>query len=247
MIRSVLVLTALFALQANCEKPVEKEQVSANNNSRAVKIQRNETADQEKSNVSDEKELLAKRFEQNDPDTAALIRAPESTIERISTPFLKNGRIYKVSKFAPTRPINLFVGLDDKDFAVKLNANESGYFELADKAGLNMTNAENRIAYVLVFLKTVVKKNRRLEVLDSVSQIKERPNLDAEKQKEFQAFIMQFESVVKPPKSIDGGIVELFAVKDQDLVKMSAAVSVGGKIEIKETVLEKDLLIPYAM
>lgn len=247
MIRSVLILTVVLALQANCEKPSEETKGSVNINSAVVKTQPTTKADQEKPKVSDEKELLAKRFEQKDPDTAAIIRAPETKIDRIPTPFLKNGRIYKVSRFAPTRPINIFVGVDDKDLAIKLNANEVGYFELADKAGLNISNGESRIAYVLVFLETVVKKNNRLEVIDSIGQVKERPNLDAEKQKEFQAFVKQFESIVKPPKSIESGIVELYAVKGQDLVKMSASVSVGGKIDIKETILEKDLLIPYAM
>ncbi len=247
MIRSILVLTAVFALQANCEKPAENSNLSANVNSATAKTQPDIKADQEKPNVSDEKELLAKRFERDDPDTAALLRAPETKIERVATPFLKNGRIYRVSKFAPTRPIVLFVGLDDKDFAVKLNANEAGYFELADKAGLNIQNNESRVAYVLVFLETVVKKNKRLQILESASQIKERPNLDAKKKKEFQEFLAKYESTVKPPKSGDGGIVDIFAVKEQDLVKLSATVSVGGKIDIKETILEKDILIPYAM
>ena len=248
MIRSILILATAIAIQGNCGKPNDKTNAAAvNTNSVVIKVQPSIKAEQEKFNVSDDKELLAKRFENKDPDTAVIIRDPKSKIERVSTPFLKNGRIYKVSKFAPTRPVIIFLGVDDKELAVKLNANEAGYFELADKGGLNIANGDARIAYVLVFLETVIKKNGRLQVLDNIGQIKPRPNLDAEKQKEFAAFTAKFESIVKPPKSVEGGTVELYVVKDQDLVKMSATVSVGGKIDIKETVLEKDLLIPYAM
>ncbi len=248
MTRSILILCTVFALQANCETPVENTARAVNSNSASVKIlpATDKRADQEKVNVSDEKELLAKRFERDDPDTAALIMAADSTVERIATPFLNNGRIYKISKFAPSRAIIVYVGLDPKDFQVKLNANEDGYFELAERAGLNITKNENRISYVTTFLETVESKNKRLRVIESVDDIERRPNLDQQKQEEFEAFREKYGKVIKAPET-KGDAVELFAVKGQDLVKATATISVAGKIALQETVLEQDLLIPYAM
>ena len=263
MINSILCFALLLFLQNGCGKAEIKNSNQTNataQNSQMVSVNSVQNKEmlltQEKKKVdeiveekADDKELLARRVEKIDTNSASVIRSADSKIEQLSTPFFRVGKIYRVSKFLPTRPLVIFIGVDDKDFTVVLNANREGYFELAEKAGLLLERRDVRLDYIRTYLETVESKDKRLQILQSVSDIKERPNLDEAEQKEFAEFQAKYEKTIQPPQineSIPYKAI-FFVVKGQDLVRLDITLMPDGKITPEETVLEKNLLIPYAL
>ncbi|MBC7797372.1 MAG: hypothetical protein H7Z37_10905 [Pyrinomonadaceae bacterium] len=193
-------------------------------------------------------EKLAQRVEKVDENIAKLVRDEKSKIERIATPFFKNGAIYKVEKFAPSRPIITFIGCDDKDFTVTLNANPEGYFDLATKSGLNLGSKDLRLNYILTFFATT-KGAERFQVVEKIDDIKQRPNLDETNVKKFKEFRDKYAKTIAAPTVSDNTPhrAVIFAVKGQSLIKIDAVLSPDGKINLQETTLEKELLIPYSL
>lgn len=204
---------------------------------------------QEEKQVSDNREILAKRVEGVDAETAQSIRDPKTEITKISTPFFPGGRILRASSFAPTHPIISYIGIDDKNFTVILNANPEGFFELAEKADAALEKKDMRLAYCKVFLETVLAANKRLQILESVNDIEKRPNLSEEEEKQFEEFKTKYQKIITAPQMSDAvpSKAVFFVVKKQDLVRLDLTVSLNGKIDLQEKVLEKELLIPYSL
>lgn len=193
-----------------------------------------------------DKQILAKRVESIDPAVSAIISDKVSQVQQIKTPFLKNGVIHKVSKFAPTRPIVIYVGTIEPDFTSIISAEPEKYFEFIRRSGLVDTSNELRISYLLNFL-DVTNSGKRLQVLNSVDDIKERPNLSDVQKTQFNEFREKFRPVIAAPKQSADGSYIVYAVKGQDLVQLNLTIKEDKSIERKETVLEKNLLIPYSL
>ena len=199
--------------------------------------------------MANEKAALARRVAKIDARTAEVIRSASSEITVLPTPFLRTGKIYRVAKFLPTRPLILFIGADDQNFTIVLNANPQGYFALAKNAGLLLQKPEERLDYVTTYLTTVESPNQRLQILHSVKELKSRPNLNATEKIAFAKFQSQYEKTIMAP-IINNTIpyqAIIFAIKNQDLLRLNVTLSADGKITFTETVIEKNLLIPYAM
>ena len=193
-----------------------------------------------------DKETLAKRVESLDPTVSEIIKAENSQIQEVAAAFLRDGKIYKVSKFAPTRPIIIFVGVVGEETTYLIGDVEK-YFDFVKKAEVLLSSEELRKNYLLNFLEVTESQNERLQILESITEIKPRPNLkDAQKQK-FEDFQDKYKLTVQPPKSYENGIFKIFAVKGQNLIRFDMAILQDGVIEKKETVLESDILIPYAL
>jgi len=208
-----------------------------------------ETVITEKKKVSDEKETLAKRFDRADPDTAAIIRSDETEVTDISAPFLRSGRVYRLQKFSKTRPIVIYVGIDEKEFSTVLSGNQDGFVQLLANAGVKMDSPDLRIAVSKAYLETTKSSDERLQVVSDVQEISPRPNLDEKQKKDFEAFIAKYAKIVAAPKCGDAVPYEciVFAVHDQDLAEIELKLFPDGKIQRKEALLEKGLLIPYAL
>ena len=193
-----------------------------------------------------DKETLAKRVEPLDAIASQIIGAENSEIQEIDSSFLRDGKIYKVSKFAPTRRIIIYVGIVGNDYTALIGDAEK-YFEFVKKGGFAAAGGDLRKAYVLNFLKVTKSGGKRLQILESISDIKTRPNQTEDQKQAFAEFEEKYESVIKPPKQSDETTYKVFAVYNQDLVQFELTVAPDGKIETKETVLERNLPIPYAI
>ncbi len=194
-----------------------------------------------------DKETLAKRVEPVDENAAQIIRAENTQIQQTETPFLRSGEIYKVSKFAPTRPLTLFVGTSGDNYTALIGGDAEKYFEFVKKAGVTLDGGEMRKIYLLNFLEVTKPGGKRLQILESVEDLRQRPNLKDEDKQKFVEFREKYESVIRPIKQVENGSYEVYAVKDQDLVRLNLTVKPDGLVEKQETVLERNLLIPYAM
>ena len=197
-----------------------------------------------------EKEVLAGRIEATDAPTAAIVRDEQAVIDQLSATFLRGGAIYRVEKFAPTRPIMLYIGCSgEKDNCTVLNADEKAFYELAGRAGLLLDDRARQIAYAEAFLKIVFSPVDRLQILNSIKDLKERPNMEEADKKRYAEILKQYQKIVVAPSATGGtaSVCTFFAVKNQDLVRLDLTVMPDGKIKTKESVLESNLPIPYAL
>ena len=195
------------------------------------------------------KQKLAQRVEKIEPSLAAFILDENSELERVAAPFFKTAAIYKAQGFEPTRPQILFVGCDDTDFCAILNANPKGFFELAQKSPPDLGKKELRLDYLDFFFTVTNPNDERLLLLDGADDIKPRPNLSATETQQFKQFHDKYQKIIHAPTVSDNSPYKavIFAVKGQNLIRIDAILTNDGKINLSETVLEKDLLIPYAL
>lgn len=194
-----------------------------------------------------EKETLAKRVEPLDATVSQIIRDEAAKIETMATPFLRDGKIHKVSKFAPTRLIVIYIGIVGDDFTRLIGGDAERYFEFIGKAGVNLNNDESRRAYLLNYLEVTKAGSERLQILESVENVKMRPNLNDEQKRRFAEFQEKYRSVIKPPKQNEQGVYQIFVIRGQNLVRFDLTIKENDSIEERQTVLEKDILIPYAL
>ena len=193
-----------------------------------------------------DKETLAKRVEPLDQTVSQIIRAENATIQEVAAPFLREGKIYKISKFAPTRPIIIFVGVvgDDSTYLI---GDAKKYFEFVKKSGIALNSDELRKDYLLNFLEVTEAENERLQILESVADIKPRPNLNDDQKRQFAEFQEKYKSIIQPLKQGEEKTYKMYAIKEQNLVQMDLTIKEDDTIEVRETVLESNLLIPYAI
>ncbi len=229
-------LTLALCFQQNCNTV----QLNSPN-----QIKPTPTPKQEKKNVMD-KESLAKKIESIDANTATIIRDANTKIEQISTSFLQSGEIFVATKFAPSRLIQIYIGKND-DAVFLIGGNAEKYFEFIEKAKLSLNNSETRIAYLNNFLQITEAGKGRFQILESIADIKIRPNLSDENKQKFVAFQAKFKSIITPIKEIGDNKFAVFIIIRQDLVKLELSIKSDNKIERKDEILEKDLLIPYAL
>lgn len=203
------------------------------------------TPKQEKKNVM-EKEVLAKNFEAIDENTAKIIRDTQTNIKEIPVSFLQNGEIIVAEKFAPSNLIQIYIGKSDDDVFL-IGGDAEKYYQFIEKAKLSLNNSENRIAYLKNFLQITEAGKGRFQILDSIDEIKMRPNLSDENKQKFAQFQEKFKSVIVAPKETSDFKYAIFAIIGQNLVKLNLSIKPDNKIERTDEILEKDLLIPYSL
>lgn len=193
-----------------------------------------------------EKEVLAKNFEAIDENTAKIIRDTQTNIKEIPVSFLQNGEIIVAEKFAPSNLIQIYIGKSDDDVFL-IGGDAEKYYQFIEKAKLSLNNSENRIAYLKNFLQITEAGKGRFQILDSIDEIKMRPNLSDENKQKFAQFQEKFKSVIVAPKETSDFKYAIFAIIGQNLVKLNLSIKPDNKIERTDEILEKDLLIPYSL
>jgi len=200
---------------------------------------------QEHSTMID-KEKLAQRLEPIGKDAALLVRRDDTTVEQFDTPFWANGAVYRVTHLARYNPVVFTVGCA-ADLTVMLPRNPKGFMELAAKTGLRLNSAENRIAYVRVFLESTRDFRKRFQIVGKFGEIQLIAKPSPEETNRYKELQNKFDSVIKAPAVGDGPPweVTLFALIGQDLAQLKAKLFPDGKLDVSESTLEKDLPIAY--
>lgn len=239
MLKFLFAVVLSFTIQNSCANSANKIKEDTGN------IKTLPSATKEKDIVMDKKEL-AERVSRIDKETSEIIIDEESEIQTVDTPFLKDGKIYKVVIFAPTNLIEIYIGVVGKDFTALIGGDEDKYFEFAEKGEINIQNNQLRIAYLVSFLEITKTDGERFQIIDSISDIEKRPNLSEEQEQKFIEFQDKYKSIINPPKQLDSGNYKVFVIKGQDLVEYELTITEDNLIKAKDSILEKDLLIPYA-
>lgn len=191
-----------------------------------------------------EKEELAGLLESSHPDIAAIVRDPASKIEPFG-PTLPLGAVYRVSKFAPTRMIIHYVGVVSQGDAIVLTGDADAFARFASKSGVSLTRSEDKLEYGRAYL-TIANGSKRLQILNSIDDIKPRPGLNEAQTAQFQQFVAKYSSRIEAPSCI-GSSCNYYVIQGQDLVLASLTIDADGTVRPDGSILESNLLIPYAM
>jgi hypothetical protein len=196
------------------------------------------------------KEELARIFSKTDLSMSSFFRMDGVVAEALATPFLVNGGIARVINRATRVPRPTYVGFAGHEYAEFLPGHRDAFARLVSKAGINIANDELRAGLIRTFLETTAKQPSRFFLLTSADEIQARPGLTPEEQGAFAEFIARYKNVIAAPplQAADGKWSTVrYAIVDRDLVEFEVSLSPNGAVDVKETVLEKDLLIPYVM
>ncbi len=245
MLKFIFAVILSFIIQNSCINSASKiKNDKKMEDVNVVKTSPNST--KEKDKVIKKKEL-AKRVSQLDEEVSKIIIEEDSEIQTVDTPFLKQGNIYKVVKFAPTHLIEIYIGVVGEDFTALIGDDEDKYFEFINKAETILQTDQIRISYLVSFLEVTKSQGERFQIINSVSDIKERPNLSEEQKQKFSEFQDKYKSVINLPKLVDFSNYKIFVIKGQNLAEYELTITENNLIKAKETILETDLLIPYAL
>ncbi len=191
-----------------------------------------------------EKEALAALLEATNPEIANIVRDPASKVEPFG-PSLPLGVVYRVSKFAPTRMIVHFIGVVSQGDAIVLTGEPRKYAEFAERCGISVNRSEDKLEYGRAYL-AISAGSKRLQILNSVDDIKPRPGLDESQTAQFQDFVAKYSSKIIAP-SCNGSACFFYAISGQDLVLIQLTVETNEAIMPDISVFESNLLIPYAL
>jgi len=192
-----------------------------------------------------ERESLARRVESLSKELAEMIRAKESRIEQADTPFFEKGSIYFVIYLGEYRPTGFSVGCADPDFTVLLANNRDGFIRLAKEANVRLESANDAIRYVTCLLETTRDFARRFQVIRRFDDIELIPKASSDEQAEYKQLREKYGAVIHAPKvtSAQSWKVELFALREQKLIRFEIKVEPNGEVEIAEVPLEENLPI----
>lgn len=246
LVKLLLCLSLAFFFQQGCETVKTQSTNQKLETKSAQQIKATPTPKREKKSMND-KESLAKGIEAINPSMAEIIRSEKSKIATLETSFLRDGEIYLVKKFSPTRMIQIYIGTSDEQTFL-IGGEAERYYEFIEKAKPILDRDELRIAYLKNFLQVTKTGKGRFKIVESVDEIKERPNLKDQQKQEFAKFIEKYKHIIKPPQQTNNeSKYEFFVIKDQSLVKLTLKIIDGYKVEQSEEVLEEKLLIPYTI
>jgi len=193
-----------------------------------------------------DKETLAKRVETISEELGGIVRSDATTVEKIETPFLRNGAIYRVAHLGKYRPMGFTVGIAEPDFTVLLPLNPKGFMELKEKAQIELSDsADERLKYVISFLEATRSFSQKFQILHKFDDIDLIPKPSDEEMEGYEKLKGKYVKLIEPPHFADDSKVVVFAIKQQSLVKIEGAVASNGDIKTSEDVLEPKLPIPF--
>lgn len=194
-----------------------------------------------------DKNQLASRLRATDGLSADFVAAPEAELAAVPTPFFKKGGIVRVQRNLPSHPVLLFVGYSET-LVTALTGSPDAFPALAAKAGLTLAGPEQRVAYVRAYFETTRVMSKRFVIVDAVGEIKPRPNLSNEDRARFDEIQRKHAATVKPVSLSGQGPWKgtVFALKAQNLVRLDVELGDKGEMNVKESVVEENVPIPYA-
>lgn len=195
-----------------------------------------------------DKQLLAKRVEPLGKEVADLLRDPETAVEEFKTPFFVHGAVYQVTNPAPHHPIVFTFGVALPNYSVMLPMNPDGFFELASRAGVNVSSDDDRLLYGRIFLLATRDFRKRFQIVRDVSEIELIPHATDDEKKRHQELTERFKTRLHRPSLTEPGsqTAVFYALIDQGLVEIKLKIADDGAIQRSDTLLAGDLPIAVA-
>jgi hypothetical protein len=191
----------------------------------------------------DDRENLARLVGPLDAESALQIRHPNTTVERMATPFLRNGLIFLVTYNGPYKPIGFTVGYARAgNFTVLLPANPAGFNELVAKAGASLETNALRVSYAVAELESTRRFNEVFMVLRTFADLRLVPSPTPEEQLRFHEIKAKYEHRIGLPQTSGNGPWELpvYVLSQHDLCLFTVTINPDATSKVSKAVLEEN-------
>jgi hypothetical protein len=188
-------------------------------------------------------EVLARLVEPIDPHAARLIGDPRTEVERLETPFLVQGRIFRVVHNGPYRPIGFTVGYAQfANWVVLLSVNVGGFEELAARAGVKLDSDALRQAYAITLLETTRSFERPFKVLRRWADVRPFPVLAPAQEERLATLRARYEPQIALTETRGAGPwrIPLFVLSGYDLELHTVTLRPDGRVAVATRVLETE-------
>lgn len=206
----------------------------------AVHAHSAQIARQQEATMSD-RTPLAQLVEPINAEVARMIRDPATIIERLDTPFLRDGLIFRIEWRGPYKPIGLTVGYARQDnFTALLPTNTAGVQELVEKAGAVLDSDEQRVAFAVTELETTRRFDETFRVLRSFDDLRLMANPTAPDEARFRAIRQKYESMIRLPRTDGPGPwkMPVYVLSRNDLCLFTVTLDSAGNSTVTQAVLE---------
>ena len=195
-----------------------------------------------------DRDPLAQLVEPINAEVARLIRDPASTVQRLDTPFLRHGLIFRIDWYGRHKPVSVTIGYARRDnFTVLLPTNTAGFHELVAKADVMLDSDEQRVAFAVTELETTRRFDETLLVLRSFENLRVLANPTAQDQQRFDEIRQKYEPVIHLPRTDGGGPwkMPIYVLSRNDLCLFTVTLDASGNSTVVRQVLEANVpLLP---
>jgi hypothetical protein len=195
-------------------------------------------------------EQLSKALSGVDKQYARLAKDRMTKVAVYDAPFLNEYRIYRVRHLNPHKPIVFYVGFAPRKRAYLLTGAPENMTKLAKADGVVIDSPEVAATFASTFLEVTRSMARLFYQVQSVDELKFRPNLPDEQRQVKEEIETKYRSIISPPAAepADSGYaVTVYAVREQALERHSVRVSRDGDISDEVSVLETGLPLVYGL
>lgn len=198
--------------------------------------------------MSADRAALARRVAALDPSLGEAMLRPGTSLRVLPAP-LSEGALHEVSVRVGARPLLFSVGTAEPDFAVLLEDNPDGFAELAARARVRLDTPADREAYARAFLAATRPFDRAFAVLGDAADLAPRPGIDDASDARLAALKARYAPVIAPLSISEDApwLARLFALRGRDLVRMELTLHPGGRVGVREAVLERALPVAYTL
>jgi len=193
---------------------------------------------------------LGKALKSINKQYAGLVTDSMTEVKIHDAPFLKRYQIYRVEHFNPHKPILFYVGFAPKQQAYLLTGTPENYLKLGLADGVVIDSPEIAANYAATYLEVTRSMSKLFYLVQSVDEVKFRPNLTDDRVKAKTSFIEQYRPVITPPTAEladHNYTVTAYAIREHTLERHSLMVNTEGNIKDDITILEQDLPLVYGL
>jgi hypothetical protein len=192
----------------------------------------------------DDRNNLARLVAPLNPDTARLIHHENTSVERLPTPFLLKGLIFRVIHRGKHKPVGFTVGYARaENYTALLATNPAAFQNVALKAGVRLDTPPLRLSYAVTLLETTRRFDRAFNIVRDAQDLRIVPNASPEETARFAALKDKYRTLLKLPEARGEPpwSLPIFAIVDTDLCRFDITLHADGRFGLERTVLEEDV------
>jgi hypothetical protein len=178
-------------------------------------------------------------------DIAELIPDRQLTrIEPVECPGLSRYGIYSVRHLSPYKPILHYIGYNEGARAFVLDQDPEAFLAMVAADAVSLTTAADAAKYASAFLTVTRPLTRPTYVVESVDDVRFRPQLSDAEQQRRDDFVSKYGPIIAPPAgepAQNGFRVVVYLVVDQALRRATLQIGSDGAIDADADVLESEL------
>lgn len=207
------------------------------------------TANAEEEATTEVRESIARALDADAAPWAATVRNPEATVTRLPTPAWLPGKIWRVERFLPTRPLLFYVAAGPRSIA-PLTGKPEAFNRWMQGEGVRVPNAAGAVELARLFVESTRNTGTRMQLIESVDAIPYRPGLSGHDAEVRDKSKPELARTIRAPRAFSrdhrGWQVVGFAVEGARIVRLKMMVSVGGEVEMRSETIRTDLPLIYA-